>query len=272
MSQEFQAFDYNIVIEIARQAGQLAAQHFNNIGQLEVIEKGHLDLVSIADKEVENFIYGEIERHFPDDGIFGEEGGAKPSKNGRVWIIDPIDGTFNFLRGSGDWAISIGLLDGDQSIFGVANAPIRSEMIYGGVNCPPQLNNKPLKELANLDAKKAVIDIAVHPKWAPIYEMTMLEEILIHQKMAYRATGSSVISLMRAAMGLSDGYIAAGVASWDVAGLLPILTALGAENTLNWQDRRLDQEVNILVGKKGIISQLQALKTICYAPEQQITS
>ena len=104
---------------LAREAGALALSHFKALGSVPVESKGHLDLVTAADQDVERFLTEGLVKIFPNDGIFGEEGAAHQGNSGRTWVIDPIDGTFNFVRGGDQWAISIGLYESAQPIFGV---------------------------------------------------------------------------------------------------------------------------------------------------------
>ena len=91
--------------EIVTEASTLALEHFDNISSLQIEQKGHQDFVSQADKEVEAFIREKLDLHFPDDGIVGEEDKRKPSKSGFTWVIDPIDGTANFIKGIPAWVV-----------------------------------------------------------------------------------------------------------------------------------------------------------------------
>ncbi|WP_309500837.1 MULTISPECIES: inositol monophosphatase family protein [unclassified Neorhizobium] len=112
-----------IVEKIARKAGGLALEYFESLDRLPVERKGHLDLVTEADRAVEEFLLANLKAAFPEDGIYGEEGGEIPGTSGRIWVIDPIDGTFNFVRGGENWAISIGLYENRRPTFGVIFAP-----------------------------------------------------------------------------------------------------------------------------------------------------
>lgn len=89
-----------VVEDIAREAGRLALTYFQSLASLPVEKKGHLDLVTEADRQVETLLIASLQKAFPDDGIFGEEGGEIAGTSGRIWVVDPIDGTFNFVRGN----------------------------------------------------------------------------------------------------------------------------------------------------------------------------
>ena len=122
-----------LVERLAREAGAVALSHFEALSTVPVVAKGHLDLVTAADQEVERFLTQGLGEAFPDDGIFGEEGAAQDGTSGRTWVLDPIDGTFNFVRGGDQWAISIGLYENGHPSFGVIFAPLRSQMLVGGI-------------------------------------------------------------------------------------------------------------------------------------------
>lgn len=152
-----------VIEEIARQAGTIALAHFKSLATLPVEQKGHLDLVTKADRDVEAFLIASLREAFPDDGIYGEEGADVAGTSGRLWVIDPIDGTFNFVRGGDGWAISIGLYVGRRPIFGVIYAPARDLMLKGGQGFATQLNGKPLAPTPALNLAQAATGIGLHP-------------------------------------------------------------------------------------------------------------
>jgi histidinol phosphatase-like enzyme (inositol monophosphatase family) len=112
--------------EIARKAGQLALKiREGNIG---IESKSDESPVTIADRECEKLIVGELERAFPGDGVLGEEGANREPENGRKWIIDPIDGTRDFIRGTRAWSVLIGLEENGHVVAGHAFFPATNEM------------------------------------------------------------------------------------------------------------------------------------------------
>ena len=112
--------------EIARKAGNLALKiREGNIG---VEWKSDESPVTIADRECEKLIVAELQRAFPEDGFLGEEGASRESSNGRKWIIDPIDGTRDFIRGTGAWSVLIGLEERGEVVAGFAYFPSSGEM------------------------------------------------------------------------------------------------------------------------------------------------
>src|SRR5580698_10401854 len=115
-----------IVVEIARKAGELALK--TREGNINVESKADESPVTIADRECEKLIVAELQRAFPEDGLLGEEGASGESSNGRRWIIGPIDGTRDFIRGMGAWSVLIGLEERGNVVAGFAYFPSTGEM------------------------------------------------------------------------------------------------------------------------------------------------
>src|SRR5580658_5667286 len=112
--------------EIARRAGELALKIRE--GDIAIESKPDESPVTIADRECEKLIVAELQRAFPEDGLLGEEGASRESSNGRKWIIDPIDGTRDFIRGTGAWSVLIGLEERGEVVAGFAYFPSTGEM------------------------------------------------------------------------------------------------------------------------------------------------
>jgi len=124
--------NYERELEVARaaavRAGELALRH--QASGLRAEDKPDLSPVTIADREAERLISGALAEAFPQDGLLGEEGGHKESAMGRRWIIDPIDGTRDFLRGLPNWAVLIGLEEGAGVVAGVAHFPVQKTTYF----------------------------------------------------------------------------------------------------------------------------------------------
>ena len=114
---------------IVREAGQLAHDYFLRRDTLEIEFKGKQDLVSVADRAVEDAIRAHLTRAFPDDDLIGEEGGYAADRGGdRVWVIDPIDGTGNFLRGVPYWSVALAYVVGGRTELAVTYDPVHDEL------------------------------------------------------------------------------------------------------------------------------------------------
>ena len=233
---------------IARQAGVLALSHFEKLATVPVEAKGHLDLVTAADKAVEAFIIDALRRTFPDDGVFGEEGGSAAGRSGRTWVIDPIDGTFNFVRGGDQWAVSIGLYENGAPRFGVLNAPVRRQLVVGGEGVPTTINGVEVTRRNGFDRSKASTGVGFHPSIPPEDKLAMLRFVLEDARMMFRCCGSATMSLMEIASGEVDGYIGMGESTWDLMAILPILSQIGVESTVDWSAITLNAKLKFACG------------------------
>jgi myo-inositol-1(or 4)-monophosphatase len=244
---------HSAVLAVAQAAGEIALEHFRNVSTLAVESKGPLDLVTAADRDVERFISGELSKLFPDDGVFGEEGAASESRSGRTWVIDPIDGTFNFVRGSNDWGVSIGLVEQGRPAYGVVNAPARGEIFAGGGTVPASLNGDALPAMRGFDRSSAAVGIGVHPEVRREEGLRLYGTVINDLQIAFRVTGSSVISLIDIAKGTVDGYIGLGIPCWDIVGMLPCLEQLGVTTTIDWKKAGLAKKLDFVCGTPALI-------------------
>ncbi len=249
----------NEVAAIAREAGELAAAHFARLPSLRVEEKGPLDLVSEADRDVERLIARRLAESFPDDGLLGEEGASRPSRSGRTWVIDPIDGTFNFLRGGANWAVSIGLHEDGRPSFGAVFAPRRDQFLIGGPGAGAMINGAPLPRRPAFEASVAVVGVGLHPAIPVDDQMAALRFIAETAGIASRNTGSAVSDLIDVATGLVDGYLGLGISSWDLMGVLPILEEVGIGTTLDWDSVDLGGKLNLVCGPQPLLELLDPL-------------
>jgi histidinol-phosphatase len=140
---------------IARKAGDIALRYWNTGIGAET--KSDRSPVTIADRECERLIASSIEEAFPEDGLLGEEGSAKESRNGRRWIIDPIDGTRDFLRGNRAWAVLIGLEEAGEVVAGVAYLPAMGEMFSAARGAGAYCNDEPIHASAISEPCSAVL-------------------------------------------------------------------------------------------------------------------
>lgn len=246
--------DYARVQSIAKEAGEIALNHFSGLSTLSVEAKGPLDLVTAADRDVEQFICDALARAFPEDGVFGEEGAAIAGRSGRTWVIDPIDGTFNFVRGSDGWGISIGLFEKGRPVFGVVNTPVRGEIFSGGDGLPAAVNGKPLPPLRPFNRASAALGVGIHPCVPNDQALRVIGQVMNDLNVAFRVTGSSVISLIDIAKGAVDGYLGRSIPCWDILGLLPALEAMGVTTTIDWTAAGLSGKLDFVCGSSEIIA------------------
>ena len=144
-------------VEIANEAGIFALGFFQRVGSLEIEDKGPQDFVSEADKAVETFVRAEISKHFPQDGIVGEEHAPLASQSGYTWVIDPIDGTTNFINAIPAWTVVIALVKDGITEAGVIYDPIHREMFSAVRGAGAILNQNPLICDANTSLTRGTI-------------------------------------------------------------------------------------------------------------------
>ncbi|RUW51270.1 inositol monophosphatase family protein, partial [Mesorhizobium sp. M8A.F.Ca.ET.021.01.1.1] len=135
-------------IDLARRAGELGLRYFRDLDSLTIESKGHQDLVSQADREVELFIRAAIAADYPRDGIVGEEHASVAGSTGHVWVIDPIDGTANFVRGIPAWCVVIACARDGETIVGVIHEPSTGETFHGRLGGGAFVNGRPMRTSA----------------------------------------------------------------------------------------------------------------------------
>ena len=214
-------------IDLARSAGMFAKSHFAEIDALKIESKGHQDLVSNADIDTETIIRNAIEKQFPDDGIVGEEHGRKFGTSGYDWVIDPIDGTANFVRGIPQWCVIIACIKDGETQIGVIFEPCSNELFHatkgGGAFC----NGKIIKTTTGSSISDGSIGVGFSGRVHGKNILTAIEQILSNGGVFFR-NASGGLMLAYVASGRLLGYIEEHMNSWDcVAGLLMVEEASG---------------------------------------------
>ncbi len=204
---------------VAREAGQLARRFFEDRASLTIARKGVQDLVSEADRKVEAQIIERLGRLFPEDGFLAEEGGARGSRE-QLWVIDPIDGTNNFLRGIPYWGVSVAYVCEGRTELGVIYDPIYDELYAARRGAGATRNDEPIRASIGNDLSEAVFAFAysrVHT--GDNYAQAIGR--LLSARGEYRRLGSAALTLAYVAAGRLDGFYGSRLNSWDVlAGLL----------------------------------------------------
>lgn len=248
----------NIAVRAARQAGTIILRAQDQIEHLKIIEKGRNDFVSQVDKSAEAAIIETIKKAYPHHSILGEESGLiASSADDIVWIIDPLDGTTNFLRGFPHFCISIALKVQDKVQHGVIYDPIRDELFSASRGQGAQLNGKRLR-VSNLEK----IESAFLGTGFPYRDFSRLDPYLAFFKeliprcAGLRRAGAAALDLAYVAAGRFDGFWEFGLCPWDVAaGGLMIQEAGGWVTTLSGQSDFLNGD-SILAGSPKIYQQM----------------
>jgi myo-inositol-1(or 4)-monophosphatase len=220
----------NIMIKAARKAGRSLAKDFREVENLQVSMKGAGDFVSKADISAEKIIRDELMGARPTYGWLGEEGGGTPGADPtRRWIVDPLDGTTNFLHGLPHWAVSIGLEHKGEIVAGVIYDPTKDEMFVAEKGAGAWLNDRRLR----VSGRRAMIEMlfATGIPFGGRPELPgALREIaaLTPQTAGIRRSGAAALDLAYVAAGRFDGYWERNIQPWDTAaGLLLVREAGG---------------------------------------------
>ncbi len=235
---------------IVHAAGRLALDYFNDRAQLQIEHKGQQDLVSIADRAVEELIRRELAALFPDDAVLGEEGGGS-GEAARTWVLDPIDGTFNFLKGIPCWGVVAAYVVDGRTVIGLTYDPVHDEMFVARTGGGTFRNGKPVTVSGNATVDTSCLALAYSFRQAKDSYVGMVDAALTHG-FEHRRAGSTAIQLCWVADGRCDGFATLHCSSWDaLAGLLLVQEAGGlATNFVGDYG---------LIGKGGVIACTPAL-------------
>ena len=211
----------NIMTKAAQKAGRALVRDFGEVEHLQVSRKGPADFVSNADKKAEKIVIETIEQARPEAGILAEESGGKvgddPTKR---FIIDPLDGTTNFLHGLPHWAVSIGYeLRGDL-IAGVVYDPIKDELFWAERGQGAYLNDRRIRVSARRSMTESIfgtgIPFAGHDEAGRVLFQKRLDAMMVHTA-GVRRWGAASLDLCYVAAGRLDGFFERGLSPWDTA-------------------------------------------------------
>ena len=211
---------------VAREAGRLAAEAYHRRSELDIERKGTQDLVSEADRACEDRIVGTLQRLFPEDGFLGEERGAKNTSAKAIWIIDPIDGTANFLRGIPLWCVSLGLLADGEFVIGVIYNPVTEELYAARRGKGATLNGRKIEVSRAKSLEEARLGIGFSYRRPPAPHADAVKALL-EAHCEYSRLGSGALGLAFTADGRLEGYWESHINVWDVAAGLCIVKEAG---------------------------------------------
>lgn len=208
----------NIAVRAARAAGNVIARGFENRGDLLTEKKGENDFVTKIDKEAEHAIINKIQMSYPDHSFEGEEGGVIKGDEDFKWIIDPLDGTTNFIMGIPHFAVSIALLHKGRLDQAVVFDPIRGELFTASKGAGAQLNGFRIRTGSAKDLRSTILATAFPFKEKDTTAKYMQSfNNIFAQCGDVRRCGSAALDLAYVAAGRYDGYWERGVKAWDVA-------------------------------------------------------
>jgi myo-inositol-1(or 4)-monophosphatase len=221
------------LLELAKRVGREAGELLQNRpAAFEVTSKSTaIDVVTQMDSQSENHIVSEILKIRPSDGIIGEEGSQRTSKSGITWVIDPLDGTVNYLYGLPGWNVSIAAKDSNGVVVGVVVAPTINSTWSASRGGGAFLNDHAIACNEGVELNRALVatgfayDVDARPA-----QLAQLSELLTRIR-DIRRNGAAAVDLCFVAMGALDGYFEKGLQEWDLAAGGLIATEAGAQVT-----------------------------------------
>ena len=236
------ATDLAFAIDTARAAGQVLMDHYEQLDW--VGYKSATDVVTAADHRSEELVIAAVRERFPGDAILAEESGsataaAGAAPNGRVWVIDPLDGTVNYANGLPVFCVSIGLVVDGSPAAGVVLDPTRDELFAATANGPATLNGRPIEVSAKDELSDYVISLSLAGRSVTSRARAIRREIRISRSM-----GSAALALAYVANGRFDAFVQeSGLSAWDFAAAGLIAERAGARVTSftgsTWYDAAL---------------------------------
>lgn len=212
---------------LAREAGEKGLGYFRSLGDLVVEQKGAQDFVSNADRDVETFIRARLAEEFGEDGIVGEEHDNVASRSGYTWVLDPIDGTTNFLTSIPSWCVAIAVVKDDRTQIGVVYEPSHDELFWCARGTGAYLNETPLKVARTSGLHEGSTGVGMNGRTETALIMRFIEALIDKGGVFYR-NGSGALMLSYVAAGRLIGYAEPHMNAWDcLAGQLLIAEAGG---------------------------------------------
>lgn len=207
----------NVAVSAARSAGRVILRYMNRLDNVRVVEKQHLDFASDVDRMAEENIVRELKRAYPGHGILAEESGGTADKR-FTWVIDPLDGTHNYLRGIPQFSVSIALLEHGAPICGVVYDPLREELFTASKGDGAFLDNRRMRvgQLESLDGAMLATGFPFRQRQHLDPQLAMMRRLL-DQAEDVRRMGSAALDLAYTAAGRVDGYFEFGLKPWDIA-------------------------------------------------------
>jgi len=238
----------NIAIRAARSAGTLLLRYFDRVDTLKVTSKGLNDFVSEVDRAAEQVIIETLRKSYPDHSILAEESGAHQG-NEYQWIIDPLDGTTNYLHGFPQYAISIALKHKGILENAVVYDPMRDEMFSASRGQGAQLNDRRIRVTSRKGLNGALIGTGL-----PFRDQSQLDayfgmlRALIKDTAGIRRPGAAALDFAYVAAGRLDGFWELGLSEWDfAAGALLVKEAGGVVSDIGGGERYLESG-NVIAG------------------------
>lgn len=256
----------DFAIDLARRAGLFAKGHFEAIDTLAIESKGHQDLVSNADRDTETLVRQAIAARYPQDGIVGEEHGRMHGTSGFDWVIDPIDGTANFVRGIPQWCVAIACVHRGETVVGAIHEPASGELFSAARGGGAFVNGKPMRASAAASLAEGSVMVGVSGRTEPEIAVGLVRAIVDHRGMFFR-NASGALGLAYVAGGRLIGYVEEHMNCWDcLAGLLMVEEAGGTVAPFD-PAASLELGARVVAGGPGVYPVLAGIADRVFAPQ-----
>ncbi|QIB49842.1 inositol monophosphatase family protein [Pseudomonas sp. OIL-1] len=251
---------YALARRLAEQAAQQGVKYYAQRSSLVVDTKegDRQNVVSVADRELEDFIRGELKAAFPEDGFLGEESGSASLNARCVWVIDPIDGTACFVNGLHTWCVSVGLMIDGEPYLGAIADPNHDELFHGCLGRGAFVNETPLQVSDAGHVREGLMGVGTFYQQGKEHFLPFLAGLLEQGGVFYR-NGSGALMTAYVAAGRLIGYYETRLKSWDcLAGLVLVREAGGLRNDF-FRGEGLLEGNSYLVACPGVYRQLEEL-------------
>lgn len=241
-------------VAAARAGGEALLARWRALPEGSVSEKRQNDYVTLADRESEERVIATIRDAFPDDGFRAEEGGGRhPTGGERVWIIDPLDGTSNFIAGFPFWCVSVAAREKEELVAGVVWDPLRGELYATERGAGAFRNGKRLAVTRRGDVDGAFLATGFPFRSRDQIDVYLaLFRALFLRARAIRRAGSAALDLAHVAAGVFDGFFEFHLAAWDIAAGAVLIEEAGGEVTDFSGSGRYLERGNVVAGSPGV--------------------
>jgi len=253
----------NVMVKACRKASKTLIRDFGEIENLQVSIKGPGDFVTASDKKVEKILINELQKARPNYSILSEEIGKISNDESFKWIIDPIDGTTNFLHGVPHFAISIGLEHEGEIICGIIYDPIKDEMFVAEKGNGSYLNNQRIRVSSRSKLKDCIIFTGGPKKESQDRDLALKEYNNFSSKVLIpiRKLGSASLDMAYVAAGRCDGFWQRNLNYWDIAaGIILVKESGGFVTDFHGEDKYTENKTILVTNSKINNEMIEVLK------------
>jgi len=241
-------------IEAARAGGEVLLASWRKIPGGSVSEKMKNDFVTLADRESEEQIIARIRSRFPEDSVLGEEGGLRGSAHGRLWIIDPLDGTSNFIAGFPFWSVSVAAREKGEIVAGVVWDPLRGELYAAERGAGSFRDGARLSVTPRPDVEGAFLATGFPFRSRERIDLylSLFRDLFLSAR-AIRRAGSAALDLACVAAGVFDGFFEFRLSIWDIAAGALLIEEAGGRIADYDGGSRYWERGNVVAGGAGVV-------------------